>query len=115
VEERQTTQPRLTRTSGPRVPEIALKLVTGDFVAAVEGPARVVLTKAQSLPARGNISPSECSQRRRRLSASHGVAKDGIQRPFLTVRSKIPSVARSADSGTIGKRSLRSPPTLDQS
>ena len=39
----------------------------------------------------------------------------GRQRPFLTVRSKIPSVARRADSGTIGKRSLRSPPTFDQS
>jgi len=36
-------------------------------------------------------------------------------RPLLTVRSKIPSVARRADSGTIGKRSLRSPLTFDQS
>ena len=41
--------------------------------------------------------------------------RTGIYRPFLTVRSKIPSVARSADSGTIGKRSLRSPLTFDQS
>jgi hypothetical protein len=41
--------------------------------------------------------------------------RTGNQRPFLTVRSKIPSVARRADSGTIGKRSLRSPPTFDQS
>src|SRR5580704_3109041 len=36
-----------------------------------------------------------------------------LQRPLLTVRSKIPSVARSADSGTIGKRSLYSSPILD--
>jgi hypothetical protein len=41
--------------------------------------------------------------------------KTGNHMPLLTVRSKIPSVARSADSGTIGKRSLRSPLTFDQS
>ena len=39
----------------------------------------------------------------------------GPERPALTVRSKIPSEARKADSGTIGKRSLRSPVTFDQS
>ena len=36
-------------------------------------------------------------------------------KPCLTVRSKIPSVARRADSGTIGKRSFKSPLTFDQS
>jgi len=41
--------------------------------------------------------------------------RKGAHRPFLTVRSKIPSVARRADSGTIGKRSLSSPVTFDQS
>jgi AcrR family transcriptional regulator len=37
------------------------------------------------------------------------------QRPVRTVRSRIPRVARNADSGTIGKRSLMSSPTSDQS
>lgn len=37
------------------------------------------------------------------------------QRPFRTVRSKIPKLARKADSGTTGKRSFISPVTLDQS
>ena len=41
--------------------------------------------------------------------------KTGNHMLLLTVRSKIPSVARSADSGTIGNRSLRSPLTFDQS
>jgi hypothetical protein len=41
--------------------------------------------------------------------------RTGNQRPALTVLSKIPNVARKADSGTIGNRSLRSPLTLDQS
>jgi hypothetical protein len=36
-------------------------------------------------------------------------------KPVLAVRSKIPSVARRADSGTIGNRSFRSPVTFDQS
>ena len=40
---------------------------------------------------------------------------DGTQRPRRAVRSRIPSVARNADSGTIGKRSLMSPFTNDQS
>jgi hypothetical protein len=37
------------------------------------------------------------------------------QRPFRTVRSKMPSVDRRAVSGTIGKRSLMSSPISDQS
>ena len=36
-------------------------------------------------------------------------------RPLLTVRSRIPSVARRADSGMMGKRSWMSPDTFDQS
>ena len=54
-------------------------------------------------------------------AARYGVAEPtlarwtGGHRPILTVRSKIPSVARRADSGTIGKRSFRSPLTFDQS
>jgi hypothetical protein len=36
-------------------------------------------------------------------------------RPFRTVRSKMPRVARRAESGTIGNRSLCSSSTLDQS
>jgi hypothetical protein len=42
------------------------------------------------------------------------VARPG-HAPVRTVRSRIPSVARNADSGTIGKRSLASSPTFDQS
>jgi hypothetical protein len=48
-------------------------------------------------------------------SFSSPVTRAVLHKPFRTVRSKIPSVARRADSGTIGKRSFMSPLTLDQS
>ncbi len=55
-----------------------------------------------------------CSGDRRGAVAERSRRPEG-HRPFLTVRSRMPNVARKADSGTIGKRSLRSPLTFDQS
>ena len=56
---------------------------------------------------RDHTDPDRCSLR--------VVRRHPRQRPVRTVRSKMPSVARRAESGTIGNRSLMSPSTLDQS
>ncbi len=51
----------------------------------------------------------------RQVRVASAVRTRQASRPWRTVRSRIPSVARRAESGTIGKRSLRSPVTFDQS
>ena len=70
-------------------------------------------TRRLSVPFAGLTSWPDCWVTRSVATCRHA----GLvgQRPFLTVRSKIPKVALRADSGTIGKRSLKSALTFDQS
>jgi len=74
----------------------------------LDGDARVRGPAARERNAMGNRERVRWLERRLHRSASG-------HKPFLTVRSKIPSVARRADSGTIGKCSLMSSPIFDQS
>ena len=75
---------------------------------------RLMVTK--SCPGRGIVTREAAHTPGAPASLAWGNGSQSANHtPFLTVRSKIPSVARRADSGTIGKRSLRSPVTFDQS
>jgi hypothetical protein len=121
VEERPTKPPRLTQTSGPGFGEHPSTIVpeSGDLVTVVQAasPGRSLRT-FKARPARatsGHPSAPVAGSAAVKASRTTLQRRTGNHRPFRTVRSKIPSVARSADSGTIGKRFLRSPLTFDQS